>query len=124
MDNPDIRLLHVFLMIRRPPRSTLFPYTTLFRSVDRLDESLHHIHHQAAIGRDQLSRGREDLRRAELANRERMPAVTMLTGETQVDRQRTRIDLAGGQRGIDTVELEQRNISRPRAGLFDREARG
>src|SRR5690349_24704406 len=24
-----------FLMIRRPPRSTLFPYTTLFRSVNR-----------------------------------------------------------------------------------------
>src|SRR5256885_10976884 len=24
-----------FLMIRRPPRSTLFPYTTLFRSHDR-----------------------------------------------------------------------------------------
>src|ERR1051325_7818991 len=24
-----------FLMIRRPPRSTLFPYTTLFRSVTR-----------------------------------------------------------------------------------------
>src|SRR2546430_10644922 len=24
-----------FLMIRRPPRSTLFPYTTLFRSVRR-----------------------------------------------------------------------------------------
>src|SRR2546422_6030640 len=27
-----------FLMIRRPPRSTLFPYTTLFRSVTRTDE--------------------------------------------------------------------------------------
>src|SRR3712207_7258967 len=26
-----------FLMIRRPPRSTLFPYTTLFRSVRRRD---------------------------------------------------------------------------------------
>src|SRR3712207_9032224 len=27
--------LHVFfLMIRRPPRSTLFPYTTLFRSLE------------------------------------------------------------------------------------------
>src|SRR5260370_33202154 len=25
-------------MIRRPPRSTLFPYTTLFRSPDRFDE--------------------------------------------------------------------------------------
>src|SRR3712207_8405065 len=27
-------LLFFFLMIRRPPRSTLFPYTTLFRSRD------------------------------------------------------------------------------------------
>src|SRR5258708_23531727 len=26
-------ILFFFLMIRRPPRSTLFPYTTLFRSV-------------------------------------------------------------------------------------------
>src|SRR5438034_7149088 len=26
------RLLFFFLMLRRPPRSTLFPYTTLFRS--------------------------------------------------------------------------------------------
>src|SRR5205085_10524608 len=25
-----------FLMIRRPPRSTLFPYTTLFRSIKRI----------------------------------------------------------------------------------------
>src|SRR6185312_16821213 len=32
---PAILALHIvffFLMIRRPPRSTLFPYTTLFRS--------------------------------------------------------------------------------------------
>src|SRR5256885_16341230 len=28
-----IFLFFFFLMIRRPPRSTLFPYTTLFRSV-------------------------------------------------------------------------------------------
>src|SRR3982750_4952423 len=26
-------LVFFFLMIRRPPRSTLFPYTTLFRSI-------------------------------------------------------------------------------------------
>src|SRR2546428_11513227 len=31
--------LFFFLMIRRPPRSTLFPYTTLFRSLSRLDQS-------------------------------------------------------------------------------------
>src|SRR3712207_8614546 len=29
-----------FLMIRRPPRSTLFPYTTLFRSAHHLDERI------------------------------------------------------------------------------------
>src|SRR4051794_41747011 len=29
---PPHRCLFFFLMIRRPPRSTLFPYTTLFRS--------------------------------------------------------------------------------------------
>src|SRR2546430_13381472 len=28
-------LFFFFLMIRRPPRSTLFPYTTLFRSLRR-----------------------------------------------------------------------------------------
>src|SRR5438309_9204727 len=27
-----MRIIFFFLMIRRPPRSTLFPYTTLFRS--------------------------------------------------------------------------------------------
>src|SRR5258708_18832104 len=29
---PHLSFLFFFLMIRRPPRSTLFPYTTLFRS--------------------------------------------------------------------------------------------
>src|SRR2546427_7958578 len=29
-------IVFFFLMIRRPPRSTLFPYTTLFRSVIRV----------------------------------------------------------------------------------------
>src|SRR2546430_17209173 len=32
MSHPNY-LFFFFLMIRRPPRSTLFPYTTLFRSV-------------------------------------------------------------------------------------------
>src|SRR2546422_4348088 len=35
-------------MIRRPPRSTLFPYTTLFRSEDvrNREGSIAHAHHQ------------------------------------------------------------------------------
>src|SRR3989449_4025766 len=32
-------------MIRRPPRSTLFPYTTLFRSTDKKDKKDNHIWH-------------------------------------------------------------------------------
>src|SRR5260221_13021350 len=35
--NPSY-LFFFFLMIRRPPRSTLFPYTTLFRSGQYFDE--------------------------------------------------------------------------------------
>src|SRR2546430_10856294 len=31
------KLLFFFLMIRRPPRSTLFPYTTLFRSPGEIE---------------------------------------------------------------------------------------
>src|ERR1039457_4822840 len=46
-----IRPRHVFfffLMIRRPPRSTLFPYTTLFRSPDPVPLG-HHPHLWFAI---------------------------------------------------------------------------
>src|SRR5260363_442743 len=32
-------LFFFFLMIRRPPRSTLFPYTTLFRSLPAFEPS-------------------------------------------------------------------------------------
>src|SRR3712207_7066350 len=41
-------------MIRRPPRSTLFPYTTLFRSLGRLllDRIPHHAEHLLRVGRD------------------------------------------------------------------------
>src|SRR2546430_16979238 len=50
-----------FLMIRRPPRSTLFPYTTLFRSVeDAVDDHvdvgveavLHRLRGRAVGGRE------------------------------------------------------------------------
>src|SRR5258705_8897066 len=37
-------LFFFFLMIRRPPRSTLFPYTTLFRSQDADGDPDHRDH--------------------------------------------------------------------------------
>src|SRR5438270_8665859 len=36
-----------FLLIRRPPRSTLFPYTTLFRSLPRSDSTRNASHSSA-----------------------------------------------------------------------------
>ena len=36
------RLVVFFLMIRRPPRSTLFPYTTLFRSAESSTSLMEH----------------------------------------------------------------------------------
>src|SRR2546427_1597461 len=39
-------------MIRRPPRSTLFPYTTLFRSPKR--RALHRVRQQHLLGEDQV----------------------------------------------------------------------
>src|SRR3712207_6973049 len=41
-------------MIRRPPRSTLFPYTTLFRS------SVQALRHPAPLGRDRQGSARPD----------------------------------------------------------------
>src|SRR5690349_22286722 len=39
-------------MIRRPPRSTLFPYTTLFRSLAQVDQrELHHALAGASLAR-------------------------------------------------------------------------
>src|SRR5437588_8592632 len=41
-------MLFLFLMIRRPPRSTLFPYTTLFRSDVRRAGHLRPMHRDRA----------------------------------------------------------------------------
>src|SRR5439155_24911761 len=37
--SPRLYILFFFLLLRRPPRSTLFPYTTLFRSVACVDST-------------------------------------------------------------------------------------
>src|SRR6478609_11112717 len=52
----DYRLF--FLMIRRPPRSTLFPYTTLFRS--RRARGLQRQLRQPAAGRSRHARRSEE----------------------------------------------------------------
>src|SRR5260370_4790269 len=76
-DDYPYSLSFFFLMIRRPPRSTLFPYTTLFRSIYPsagavvAEQILFHVmssgpksisripRHQAAVHRDNRARSEE-----------------------------------------------------------------
>src|SRR5256885_3753312 len=49
-------LFFFFLMIRRPPRSTLFPYTTLFRSLRGTHESVRGALEQVEGAADEMAR--------------------------------------------------------------------
>src|SRR2546421_10901234 len=60
-----------FLMIRRPPRSTLFPYTTLFRSRRLVGASLR----QRAAGGRAARHHAGALERARRPSREPTPAL-------------------------------------------------
>src|SRR3712207_8583720 len=55
-DFTDMNWYFFFLMIRRPPISTLFPYTTLFRSEKpfRISTSDRKMRHETILAREQL----------------------------------------------------------------------
>src|SRR3712207_8581415 len=85
-----------FLMIRRPPRSTLFPYTTLFRSDVREQRDL-----VAEICGNRLARATDD-------------HVGVDTDPAQlVDRmlRRLRLQLTGGDRKSTRLNSSHANIS-------------
>src|SRR2546426_7777297 len=69
-------------MIRRPPRSTLFPYTTLFRSPRGGN--------RAAAGRRRL--GSRDPGRGPLAARPQCPIPRFRMIELRTDRKSTRLN--------------------------------
>src|SRR2546422_7051287 len=67
-----IFLLFFFLMIRRPPRSTLFPYTTLFRSPGTAHQAGGSAPVERAVsaeGRAEGSLGRSEEHTSELQSR-------------------------------------------------------
>src|SRR5256885_4140246 len=69
-------------MIRRPPRSTLFPYTTLFRSDVNVAGAIRGQRRQAAKRRPQINRAKVDIQTKFLAQRE----------EAALDRKSTRLN--------------------------------
>src|SRR5690606_39809323 len=64
-------------MIRRPPRSTLFPYTTLFRSPAAVDLPQHQGHNDH-VGEPHLPGRRSEEHTSELQSRENLVCRLLL----------------------------------------------
>src|SRR3712207_7823705 len=77
-------------MIRRPPRSTLFPYTTLFRSDGGLGEAGALLHAREGVLADELAAAREQLGRTVGDEVAHVGRVAALAGEE--DRKSTRLN--------------------------------
>src|SRR3989442_11520672 len=81
-------------MIRRPPRSTLFPYTTLFRSqqavgADAIARRLHQVGHRNAVcvGPRRLERQRSEEHTSELQSRPHLVCRLLLEKKKKTKRQ-------------------------------------
>src|SRR5687768_18057170 len=99
-------------MIRRPPRSTLFPYTTLFRSVRGVDREEHRL----------LETGRPDVRGERLAADEHVDAsIGLLRDDLHVvgigrDRKSTRLNSSHGYISYAVFCLKKKNHRRETGG--------
>src|SRR5688572_31856436 len=80
-------------MIRRPPRSTLFPYTTLFRSQCMCGECILRALTGGAVGSDAIHEVLDDLREA-AAPQYRVPIAS---GCNPLDRKSTRLNSSHSQ---------------------------
>src|SRR3712207_7712006 len=78
-------------MIRRPPRSTLFPYTTLFRSVDNVVDMAHffYVHFAFPMAFRNVFEGHVATQYLESRGR---PDVGKGTAYTGADRKSTRLN--------------------------------
>src|SRR3712207_7289067 len=103
----EFTTIFFFLMIRRPPRSTLFPYTTLFRSVEIWTARIEAVR----------AGGMAAIRDAVLARflsagfRERRPEVAASVGamlEATPDRKSTRLNLQSRQYLVCRLLLEKK----------------
>src|SRR6202044_4197684 len=71
-------LLFFFLIIRRPPRSTLFPYTTLFRSLRPFDRHSPAGRRRGRLPGDEPHRSRSEEHTSELQSRENLVCRLLL----------------------------------------------
>src|SRR3989442_7638937 len=94
-------------MIRRPPRSTLFPYTTLFRSIGRLHRGLGSTSHDRETHQ---SHERSEEHTSELQSRPHL--VCRLLLEKKDSDVTPELDLDYIERhGMDTAQIDYDNFS-------------
>src|SRR5438034_7412594 len=91
-----------FLMIRRPPRSTLFPYTTLFRSVRLAHETLAEFRVRRELRRQQFDRDQtiephfaREIHNAHAAASE-LALERVSSGDSFLKREEELVDATGG----------------------------
>src|SRR3712207_8123920 len=101
-----------FLMIRRPPRSTLFPYTTLFRSVD-----------PALPRRLRLPRLRDGIEGQPAAEEQRVAQPHALVAALGEDRKSTRLNSSHANISYAVFCLKKNNRWQARDRLHDLAAR-
>src|SRR2546426_11435656 len=100
-------------MIRRPPRSTLFPYTTLFRSHDTEPEDRQRLPADGERGTEVIDE-RVALEGGQDAERQRDAEGHDEAGQRQVDRR--------GHTLEDQAERRRVGVPRPAEGPLDRGA--
>src|SRR2546430_4245682 len=94
-------------MIRRPPRSTLFPYTTLFRSEDEVEPL--EDHEVARVRREVRAHRRLGLRRlAAGEQRDRLHVAAL----ARRDRKSTRLNSSHSQISYAVFCLKKKNNTR------------
>src|SRR2546427_4390279 len=83
-------------MIRRPPRSTLFPYTTLFRSSKLLDDLIRQSRADTAAYEEFLRKADALVKRL-AANQPEAGVPAVLHGKREADRKSTRLNSSHSQ---------------------------
>src|SRR3712207_9216552 len=102
-------------MIRRPPRSTLFPYTTLFRSTVLTKERARESNTEYAQGGVAVALGEDD----ELSLHEE---DTVSAGAELCDERAVRVLVADGRRYIGELIEWGTEFDRERGALLDRKS--
>src|SRR2546430_8933527 len=102
-------------MIRRPPRSTLFPYTTLFRSLDEEDAAAGRLH--------RVVHGNGECGDVAAVPVDRDRALEAVVGErvAHLDRKSTRLNSSHSQISYAVFCLKKKKKSAPRR-IFETEA--